>query len=105
MYISSIERRTLEDYIGEIEDYYNNPEINSENPSLLSIDIVRENCAFFGIYNNWRIIMDDDEELVKYSKELEEDLDVNRSGDLREVPIRQKELNRFGQIIQNRAIV
>ena len=49
--------------------------------------------------------MDDDEELVKYSKELEEDLDVNRSGDLREVPIRQKELNRFGQIIQNRAIV
>jgi len=31
-------------------------------------------------YNNWRIIMVD-EELMKYSKELEEDLDVNRSGD------------------------
>ena len=26
-------------------------------------------------YNNWRIIMDDNEELVKYSKELEEDLE------------------------------
>ena len=39
-------------------------------------------------YNNWRIIMDDDEELMRYSRELEEDLDVNRSGDLREVPIR-----------------
>ena len=26
--------------------------------------------------------MDDNEELVKYSRELEEDLDVNRSGDL-----------------------
>ena len=40
-------------------------------------------------YNNWRIIMvDDDEDLMRYSRELEEDLDVNRSGDLREVPIR-----------------
>jgi len=37
-------------------------------------------------YNNWRIIMvDDDEDLMKYSRELEEDLDVNRSGDLREL--------------------
>jgi len=93
VYISSIERRTLEDYIGEIEDYYNNPEINSENPSLLSIDIVRENCAFFGIYNNplnknGGDVVDDEDELMKYSRELEEDLDVNRSGDLREVPIR-----------------
>ena len=35
-------------------------------------------------YNNWRIIMVD-EELMKYSRELEEDLDVNRSGDLREL--------------------
>jgi len=26
-------------------------------------------------YNNWRIIMDDNEELVKYSRELEEDLE------------------------------
>ena len=33
-----------------------------------------------GYYNNWRIIMVD-EELMKYSRELEEDLDVNRSGD------------------------
>ena len=33
-------------------------------------------------YNNWRIIMvDDEDELMKYSRELEEDLDVNRSGD------------------------
>ena len=33
-------------------------------------------------YNNWRIIMvDDDEDLMRYSRELEEDLDVNRSGD------------------------
>ena len=39
-------------------------------------------------YNNWRIIMDDEDELMKYSRELEEDLDVNRSGDLREVPTR-----------------
>lgn len=29
--------------------------------------------------------MDDNEELVRYSRELEEDLDVNRSGDLREL--------------------
>ena len=36
-------------------------------------------------YNNWRIIMVY-EELMKYSRELEEDLDVNRSGDLREEP-------------------
>lgn len=36
-------------------------------------------------YNNWRIIMDDDEDLMRYSRELEEDLDVNRSGDLREL--------------------
>lgn len=28
-------------------------------------------------YNNWRIIMDDNEELMRYSKELEEDLDRN----------------------------
>ena len=32
--------------------------------------------------------VDDEDELMKYSRELEEDLDVNRSGDLREVPIR-----------------
>lgn len=37
-------------------------------------------------YNNWMIIMvDDDEDLMRYSRELEEDLDVNRSGDLREL--------------------
>lgn len=29
--------------------------------------------------------MDDEDELMKYSRELEEDLDVNRSGDLREL--------------------
>ena len=46
-------------------------------------------------YNNWRIIMDDEDELMKYSRELEEDLDVNRSGDLREVPIRQAKSHRF----------
>lgn len=74
-----------------LRDYYNNPEINSENPSLLSIDIVRENCAFFGIYNNplnknGGDGVDDEDELMKYSRELEEDLDVNRCGDLREEP-------------------
>jgi len=48
-------------------------------------------------YNNWRIIMvdDDEDELMKYSRELEEDLDVNRSGDLREVPVRQAKSHRF----------
>ncbi len=61
--------------------YYNNNEINSENRDISSIDTSRENVVLFGIYNNWRIIMDDDEELVRYSRELEEDLDVNRSGD------------------------
>ena len=30
-------------------------------------------------------MVDDDEDLMKYSRELEEDLDVNRSGDLREL--------------------
>ena len=63
-----------------LRDYYNNPEINSENPSLLSIDIVRENCAFFGIYNNplnknGGDVVDDEDELMKYSRELEEDLE------------------------------
>jgi len=63
-----------------LRDYYNNPEINSENPSLLSIDIVRENCAFFGIYNNplnknGGDVVDDEDELMKHSRELEEDLE------------------------------
>jgi hypothetical protein len=31
------------------------------------------------------IMVDDDEDLMRYSRELEEDLDVNRSGDLREL--------------------
>jgi len=35
-----------------IEDYYNNPEINSENVYIPSIDTSRENVQFFGIYNN-----------------------------------------------------
>ena len=30
-------------------------------------------------------MVDDDEDLMRYSRELEEDLDVNRSGDLREL--------------------
>jgi len=46
------ERRTLKDYIGGIEDYYNNNEINSENHSNVSIAISRENGAILGIYNN-----------------------------------------------------
>ena len=46
------ERRTLKDYIGGIEDYYNNNEINSENRDISSIDTSRENVVLFGIYNN-----------------------------------------------------
>jgi hypothetical protein len=33
-------------------------------------------------------VVDDEDELMKYSKLLEEDLDVNRCGDLREVSVR-----------------
>lgn len=46
------ERRTLEDYIGGIEDYYNNKEINSENRSILSTNSHRDIGVVFGIYNN-----------------------------------------------------
>ncbi len=74
-----------------LRDYYNNPEINSENVYISSIDTSRENVVLFGIYNNplnknGGDVVDDEDELMKYSRELEEDLDVNRSGDLREEP-------------------
>lgn len=76
-----------------LRDYYNNKEINSEKVGNVSIDINRENTHIFGIYNNplnknGGDVVDDEDELMKYSRELEEDLDVNRSGDLREVPTR-----------------
>lgn len=43
---------SVRDYIAEVEDYYNNKEINSEKVGNVSIDINRENTHIFGIYNN-----------------------------------------------------
>ena len=47
---------------------------------ISSIDISRENVQFFGIYNNplnknGGDVVDDEDELMKYSRELEEDLE------------------------------
>lgn len=46
----------------------------------VSIDINRENTHIFGIYNNplnknGGDVVDDEDELMKYSRELEEDLE------------------------------
>ena len=63
-----------------LRDYYNNKEINSENHSNVSIAISRENGVILGIYNNplnknGGDVVDDEDELMKYSRELEEDLE------------------------------
>ena len=68
-----------------LRDYYNNKEINSENVYISSIATSRENVVLFGIYNNplnknGGDVVDDEDvnrwsDLLKYSKDLEEDLE------------------------------